>query len=158
VISSGSICFLGFLCFYPTVIPLTQRSMKTILILATAAALHAQPELLKKECLGCHGDGQTLSGLDLRTRDAMLKGGVRGPALVPGNSEASLLYQALLGKRGLQMPPKKLSAVAIASIKTWIDSGAPWNAPEEAKWKYKDEDLWGFRPVRPRDRTKTIDD
>ena len=52
--------------------------------------------ILEKNCLGCHGAAQ-MSGLDLRQRDAMLKGGKRGAAIVPGDPEASLLYRAVSG-------------------------------------------------------------
>src|SRR2546425_486856 len=40
-----------------------------------------------------------------------------------------------------------------------VDGGPPWIEPEQAKtWSYKDEDLWAFHRVRPRDKTKSIDD
>ena len=42
--------------------------------------------LLKKRCLGCHGEGEQLeSKLDLRSRAAIVKGGDIGPALVPAS-------------------------------------------------------------------------
>ena len=62
--------------------------------------------ILEKNCSGCHGAAQ-MSGLDLRQRDSILKGGKRGPAIVPGNAEGSLLYQAVAGKGDLKMPPGK---------------------------------------------------
>ena len=48
--------------------------------------------ILAENCLSCHGAAQ-MSGLDLRQREALLKGGTRGPALVPGKAEDSLLFQ-----------------------------------------------------------------
>ena len=119
--------------------------------------------VLKRECAGCHGEGQTLSGLDLRTREGLLKGGARGPSIVPGNAAGSLLYQALQGKGALQMPPggvaKKLPATTIAAIAEWINGGAIWaTAPEQARWDYKEADLWAFRSLRPRENGKSIDD
>ncbi len=112
--------------------------------------------LLKQKCLGCHGDDAKLRGnLDLRTRQAMLKGGDSGPALVPGDPERSLLYQAVLHTSDLKMPPKKeaqLTPAETTSLKDWIAAGAPWPAPRtvatEAKgWKADPKDAWAFRPV-----------
>ena len=45
-------------------------------------ATKIQP-VFKQQCIGCHGEGQTLAKLDLRTPEALLKGGERGPAVVP---------------------------------------------------------------------------
>ena len=119
--------------------------------------------VLEKDCQGCHGPLQTLSQLDLRNRAALLKGGARGPAVIPGNANSSLLIQALEGRNGLQMPSggpnKMLAPEVIAAFRTWIDSGAVW--PEKAasgqQWNFKPADLWAFQPLRPFDQSRTID-
>jgi cytochrome c len=81
--------------------------------------------LLAKNCYGCHGSAQT-SGLDLRTRDGMLRGGSRGPALVPGNPEASRLYRYVARLEKPSMPPgDSLSGGEVAALKAWIAAGAP---------------------------------
>ncbi len=108
---------------------------------------------LKKDCQGCHGDGQVMGKLDLRTREAMLQGGARGAAIIPGNGSASLLYRAMAGEGDLQMPPggaqKRLPAGVLAAVRQWIDGGAPWTtAAAEKKWNYRPEDLWAFQPVK----------
>ncbi|MBI4910371.1 MAG: PSD1 domain-containing protein [Acidobacteria bacterium] len=108
---------------------------------------------LKKDCEGCHGTGQVLANLDLRTREGLLKGGMRGPAITPGKAEASLLYKAIAGIGDVQMPPggpaKRLPAATIAAVKDWINAGAPWTTAASRKaWDYKPEDLWAFRPLR----------
>ena len=141
-------------------------------LLLSAGTAYSQPAenlftgavepVLKRECAGCHGEVQALSGLDVRTRGGLLKGGSRGPAIVPGSASKSLLYQALEGKGTPQMPPggaaRRLPPATIAAFAAWIDAGAPWaTATEPEKWNYKDEDLWAFRPVRPLDRAKSID-
>ncbi|MBK5292854.1 MAG: PSD1 domain-containing protein [Acidobacteriia bacterium] len=148
--------------------------MKAILIstILCAAALaqdgaalfsaKVQPAL-QRDCLACHGVGQVLSKLDLRTREGMLQGGVRGPSIVPGNAAASPLWKALQGDGVPQMPPgAKPSADLVAAVRTWIDGGAPWpnakEAAQEAKWgAYKAEDLWAFQPVRP-PSNQSVDD
>jgi hypothetical protein len=97
----------------------------------TAEALYRQrvEPILRVKCLGCHGDGEELDGdLDLRSREAMLRGGKSGPALVPGNPLASPLYQAVRRTDERAMPPKerpRLSADEIADLRRWIEVGAP---------------------------------
>ena len=49
--------------------------------------------ILQSKCLTCHGDSARQNGLDLRTRDAALRGGDSGPAIVPGVAKESLLLQ-----------------------------------------------------------------
>lgn len=108
---------------------------------------------LTKDCAGCHGAGQTLAGLDVRTREGLVKGGGRGAALVAGKAEESLLYKVMAGVGTVQMPPggpaKRLPAATIAAVKEWIDAGAPWSTAASRKgWNYQPEDLWAFQPVR----------
>ncbi|MEZ5398510.1 MAG: PSD1 and planctomycete cytochrome C domain-containing protein [Bryobacteraceae bacterium] len=135
-----------------------------ILLAATAAA--QTPDIvvregLKKDCLGCHGEGQVLAKLDLRTREAMLRGGSRGPALTPGDASASLLYRVVAGVGPVAMPPVgKADAEFVAALKTWIDRGAAWPSASVSagKWSnYKEEDLWAFRPLRKEFRESSID-
>jgi hypothetical protein len=118
--------------------------------------------VLVKDCQGCHGQAMALSKLDLRTRESMLRGGTRGPAIVPGKASESLLLRMIEGSGGVQMPPgdasKRLPAPVVAAIRQWIDAGAPWAAAKADPWSsYKPEDLWAFRPLSSRDPSKTID-
>src|SRR5258708_92244 len=85
--------------------------------------------LLEKQCLSCHGAAKT-SGLDLRQRETALQGGKRGPAIVPGNPDQSLLYLAVARQGDLQMPPgnRGLTSEELAAVRSWIEAGAPWNA------------------------------
>ena len=48
-----------------------------------------------KSCLSCHNPQSKQGGLDLSSRDAALRGGGRGPAIVPGNAAESLLYKLI---------------------------------------------------------------
>ncbi len=120
---------------------------------ATAAVAEEQAEaereftlrvlpLLKARCFACHGDdADDLKGaLDLRSRGSLLAGGEsEEPAIVPGDAEASLLYQAVKWD-GLKMPPKENDRLAPAEIELlarWIAAGAPW--PNEARQRaYRD--------------------
>src|SRR4051812_28500567 len=58
--------------------------------------------ILAARCLKCHGDAKTKANLDLRTRAGLLRGGESGPALVPGASAKSLLFEMI--RKG-EMPP-----------------------------------------------------
>jgi len=103
--------------------------------------------VLDANCNACHG-ATAMSGLDLRTREAALKGGSRGPAVVPGNPSASLIYQAVLRQGDLKMPPGKqaLSAADAATLKSWIEGGAAFTAPAAAA----EPTWWSFKkPRRP---------
>ncbi|MEZ5361925.1 MAG: c-type cytochrome domain-containing protein [Bryobacterales bacterium] len=103
-----------------------------MLALVLAAAARAKPEtagfrLIEKHCLACHGE-KRMGGLDLRTRDGALAGGRRGPALVPGKAEESLIYTASQHKGDLAMPPSRgpLEGDELELLRTWIEAGAPW--------------------------------
>src|SRR5665213_3640084 len=83
--------------------------------------------ILEQRCFVCHGTGLAQSGLRLNSRDAALKGGTRGPALVAGNASGSLLVQAIRRTGDLSMPPgPKLADSEIATIGQWVDAGAVW--------------------------------
>ncbi|MDE3197644.1 MAG: DUF1549 domain-containing protein, partial [Acidobacteriota bacterium] len=124
---------------------------KTVLLTFLACAYaHAAdaPALLQQRCGQCHGASSGMSGLKITSRENLLKGGSRGPAIVPGKSNDSLLYKAVAHIGDVQMPPGgQLEAADIAAIKDWIDKGADWSATTAATaaptW-------WAFKkPVRP---------
>jgi hypothetical protein len=66
-------------------------------------------------------------GLTLDSRSGWSEGGERGPAIVPGKPEQSLLIKAVRRvKSTFQMPPdEKLSAAEIDILTEWIKNGAP---------------------------------
>ena len=85
--------------------------------------------VLVERCYECHSSqAKKLEGsFSLETRDGLLKGGDRGPALVPGDPEQSLIIQALRYQdKDFQMPPKEpLAAGVVADFEAWIKRGAP---------------------------------
>ena len=108
---------------------------------------------LKQQCLGCHGEANTFAKLDLRTREAALKGGQRGPAIVSGDPDASLLVGSIDHAGDLRMPPggadKQLSAELRQAFREWVAAGAPYASAEtEANWDFEEADIWAFRPVK----------
>jgi hypothetical protein len=107
--------------------------------------------VLATRCFSCHSEQAQLGGLRLDSREAALKGGKAGPALVPGHPEKSLLITAVHYDGKLKMPPPgKLKATEIAVLTKWVRTGAAWGAPavaarEQAKTL---PPLWAFAPVR----------
>jgi hypothetical protein len=104
-------------------------------------------KILKTKCEACHGASQ-IAGLDLRKRESLLKGGSRGPAVVPGNAGESLLYQAAAHQGDLRMPPGSLAplpADELETLKKWINEGAAWasgsDQPREPEW-------WSLKSLR----------
>src|SRR6266446_7243368 len=80
--------------------------------------------ILGKKCFQCHGEALKMGNLDLRTRESMLKGGDKGPALVLGKGDQSLLMHRVTGRVAPQMPMAPLPALSgreIALLKDWID-------------------------------------
>ncbi len=102
--------------------------------------------VLMDRCGGCHGQAQ-IAGLDIRTREGLLRGGSRGPAIIPGNAEASLLYQAVGQEGDLAMPLESdpLPREDVALLKRWIDAGAEWPSDQVAAAA---DDWWSFEPVK----------
>src|ERR1051325_1238185 len=141
------------------------------LVLITGALIAQVTEtgalpILEKKCFQCHGDALKMGNLDLRTRASMLKGGDKGPAIVAGNAEQSLLIHRVTGKVAPKMPMPPMPALTadeIAVLKDWIDQGAHWkdSAPaqtvaagygsgyKERAITSQDRQWWAFqKPVR----------
>ena len=86
--------------------------------------------ILVDKCFKCHGEKKQSNGLRLDSREAALKGGDAGPALVAGKPDESLLVQAVAQTHAeLKMPPSgKLADAAVAALRQWVSQGAPWPA------------------------------
>ncbi|HLJ91976.1 MAG TPA: PSD1 and planctomycete cytochrome C domain-containing protein [Gemmataceae bacterium] len=86
--------------------------------------------VLVQHCHSCHSTRakKPKGGLFLDSREALLRGGENGPAIVPGQPEQSRLIRAIrYHDVDLQMPPKgKLPEAAIADLTMWVQRGAPW--------------------------------
>src|SRR4051794_7285860 len=83
--------------------------------------------ILKKNCLVCHSKGAHKSDFILDTYDSLMKGGKHGQSIVPHDANGSRLMAMLEGKVNPRMPldDDPLAISAIATIKAWIDAGAP---------------------------------
>ncbi len=84
--------------------------------------------LLVEHCFECHSTSSKKLQANLRvdSREAVLRGGDSGEALVPGDPEASLIIEAVRYE-SFEMPPKgKLSETDIQTLERWVAIGAPW--------------------------------
>jgi hypothetical protein len=77
-------------------------------------------DLLAERCGACHGPA-AMGGLDLSSYAGALRGGGRGPAIVPGDPEDSVLVQ--IQQSGDH--PGRLTEIELAGIIAWIQAGAP---------------------------------
>jgi mono/diheme cytochrome c family protein len=111
--------------------------------------------LLGKSCVPCHNAKVKQGGLDVSTREALLRGSEHGPVVIAGNPNDSQLYKVVAHITEPAMPfkGKKLPAEDIAKISAWIKAGVPFGEPEadpEAISRAEAEKHWAFRqPVRP---------
>ena len=108
----------------------------TVLLVLPVPAAAQSPEvffeaqvrpLLAERCYSCHGVLDR-SELRVNSREALLEGGMSGPAIVPGDPDASLLIRSVRHKiEGQEMPQDggPLSAHQIESLVEWIAMGAP---------------------------------
>ncbi len=114
--------------------------------------------VLAARCYECHGPkSKARGGLRVDSRAALLRGGDRGPVLVPGRPEESFLIRVLRHDADVKMPPKaKLPAREIADLTAWVAAGAAWpEAPAVARpapaevapaFTREQREFWAFRP------------
>ena len=92
-----------------------------------AANSWAAMRVLKTQCFGCHSEKKRKGGLVMTSREALIKGGDNGTALVPGDPEKSEFLATLSAEADPHMPPKKqLASPEIAALRAWVVAGAPW--------------------------------
>ena len=82
--------------------------------------------ILQRRCVPCHNEYLKNGGISFLDRASLLKGGTRGPAVVPGKPEESVMIQALRHEGELQMPPgPKLPSREVRILTDWVKRGAP---------------------------------
>jgi len=126
------------------------RYLASFFLLMVVARAETPPEtsfrqnvagILERNCLRCHDQGKKISGLSIANRASVLAGGHRGPALVPGKPDESLLYVMIAGPKPLM--PRQADPLApeqVTAIRQWIADGAPW--PEDLALNYKQGSTW----------------
>ncbi len=82
---------------------------------------------LATHCIKCHGGEATKAGYNFNGFDGLTKGGKKGPAVVPGDPDKSLLVRVLSGQ-GKRMPPPMYKPQPqpedVEMVKAWIGAGA----------------------------------
>jgi hypothetical protein len=149
-----------------------KRAFGIVVMLALPAIVRAQaPEdaaffekrvkaALEEHCFECHSAESAESGLRLDSRAAMLAGGERGAAIVPGDAKNSLLVLAIQHADQLHMPPSgKIPQQRIDDLAAWIKAGAHWPGEESpppstaevsdapAPLTEEERAFWAFQPV-----------
>jgi mono/diheme cytochrome c family protein len=119
-------------------------------------APHEVRPILANSCYSCHTDGAA-ADLHVDSREALLKGGDTGPAIVPGDPANSLLIKAVQQTGHLKMPKGgKLTPAEIDTLTTWVKMGAPWSAAPPAAAAPvragdtitpKQREFWSFQPL-----------
>lgn len=143
----------------PVGFPGAMSRCRTVLLswMGAAAVAVGAPDYLREvkpvltdHCVGCHGTEKSENGLRLDTAAGALRGGERGPAVVPGDAAGSLLVQVIEGRQARleRMPYKRspLSTTAIAAVRDWIEAGAPLPAVETPGRRVH----WSFVPPERR--------
>ena len=115
--------------------------------------------LLVDNCFTCHSaDTKPSGGLRVDDIGGLITGGRKGPAVVPGKPEDSLLIKAITHADGApKMPPDaKLEPEEIAILTRWIAEGAVWpqhDLPEDFgqtpdHYEYLRESHWAWQPLQ----------
>ena len=121
--------------------------------------------ILHVRCLVCHGRHKQEGGLDVSTRETLLKGGKSGPAIIPGKPDESPLVRQI---ESGAMPPLALqrgyavrpaTSDELEKIRLWIKSGATADADEKLEVgpgddplvSKQDRQFWSFRPPKKPD-------
>ena len=147
------------------------RNRMKLLALAMAASIwlsddqHAQDNrvdffekkirpLLVNNCLECHGNEERAGKLDLDSKAGWERGGERGPAIVPRDPDASLLFRAITHRnKSLRMPPpdshEPLTKKQVVDVETWIRNGAfdPRVGKVVRDIDVKSRSHWSFQPI-----------
>ena len=126
--------------------------------------------VLAEACYSCHAETspRIRARLKVDSLEALLQGGVSGPALIPGDVDGSALIEAVRYEDlTFAMPPSgKLEEDQIRDLERWVAMGAPWpegpepsmtmvSVPDSAGGEPLEREIdmeearefWSFRPV-----------
>ena len=96
--------------------------------------------ILAHNCYSCHGRSKAKGKLRLDTREFVMKGGEDGVIVVPGHPEKSEIIRRINlaphHKKRMPAKGKRLTMEEIATIRFWIQQGAPWpQGPEKSLYR-----------------------
>lgn len=115
----------------------------------SAEVAAAAQKIFAAHCFQCHGPSKQEGELRLDVAAAALKGGESGAVIKPGHADDSLLIEYVSGKGDTVMPPKgkRLSDAEVATLRTWVDSGATWPVTSTPSATDPRLSHWSFQPV-----------
>ena len=108
---------------------------------------HVKP-ILQARCYECHGAIRSEGGLRLDTVQSILQGGDRGPAVVPGHPETSLLIASVRHLDSVSPMPldaEPLIAAQTDTLAHWVREGAV--GPGDERPDNPAAHHWAFRPA-----------
>ncbi|MCA8996611.1 MAG: DUF1549 domain-containing protein, partial [Planctomycetaceae bacterium] len=109
--------------------------------------------IFRAHCFDCHGATEEMKGgLDLRLVRLMERGGDSGPAITPGDPNASYLLDRV---RNGEMPPgdHHVPADQVETLTRWLAAGAPTARPEPESIgpglgiTPEERSFWAFQPI-----------
>lgn len=77
--------------------------------------------LVEQRCGACHGSASAFGDLDLTSYEGLIAGGISGPAIILGDSAASLLVT----RQATGDHPGQFTGEELVLFRNWIDAGAP---------------------------------
>ena len=135
----------------------TQRWSLGVLVVCALPVLGAPPDfekevwpIFRRKCYSCHNATLKQNGLRLDDGVSALEGGYSGPVIVPGKSGESKLIARVTTEKAEERMPKMgapLTAAEVATLRAWIDAGAPWPRKAAAAGPAKPVH-WSFQPVK----------
>lgn len=116
--------------------------------------------VLKANCLKCHAGTEPKGGLNLTSRESILKGGDSGPAVDRANPADSILLHAI-NYDGYEMPPTgQMSPKHIGILTKWVEQKLPWPQDlHEIEFEVEsgppavndaNKQFWAYQPVQDR--------
>jgi hypothetical protein len=82
--------------------------------------------IFEASCIKCHGVEKVSRGLDLTSYAKIMTGSIKGPVVLPGDAENSLLVkltaEGKMPKQGAKLTPEQVEIV-----RNWVIQGAPNN-------------------------------
>ncbi len=108
--------------------------------------------IFQKHCYLCHGQDVQEAGIRFDKRSRAFQGGDRGPVMIAGKPDESLLLAVVSETEldGQRMPPQDaapaLSAEQVQFLRWWIEQGMPWADTAEGA-HVTDGELWSLKPV-----------
>ena len=82
--------------------------------------------IIQSRCVNCHGGDRVEEGLYLRSYDEIMAGSDKGPVIIPGDVEGSLLIELIASQKMPKRGPK-LTPAQVQIISDWVAAGAPNN-------------------------------